>query len=209
MIANIRELIATVPQSKIEVALDELTPREREVLSWLAAGKTDKDIAALPAKVDAGEFIVTVELDPPRGHNIEKLVQGAKLLKERGVEIVDINDGSLGRVRMSVLPTAMLIRDASGLDINMHFTCRDRNLMGIQGDLLGAHALDVRNALVIHEFLQVNDAAGSAFYQGNSNWMVRFYELKSLEEYRRWSAAITCPITAGVLASAGPRKKKV
>ena len=66
------------------------------------------------ARLDAGEFLVTVELDPPRGHNIEKLVQGAKLLKERGVEIVDINDGSLGRVRMSVLPTAILVRDATG-----------------------------------------------------------------------------------------------
>jgi homocysteine S-methyltransferase len=92
---------------------------------------------------------VTVELDPPRGHNIEKLVQGAKLLKERGVEIVDINDGSLGRVRMSVLPTAILVREATGLDINMHFTCRDRNLMGIQADVLGAHALDIRNILAM------------------------------------------------------------
>jgi homocysteine S-methyltransferase len=103
----------------------------------------------LQRRLDAGEFLVTVELDPPRGHNIEKLVQGAKLLKERGVEIVDINDGSLGRVRMSVLPTAMLVRDATGLDINMHFTCRDRNLMGIQADLLGAHAMDIRNILAM------------------------------------------------------------
>jgi homocysteine S-methyltransferase len=100
-------------------------------------------------KLEAGELLVTVELDPPRGHNIEKLVQGAKLLKERGVEIVDINDGSLGRVRMSVLPTAILVREATGLDINMHFTCRDRNLMGIQADVLGAHALDIRNILAM------------------------------------------------------------
>jgi len=103
----------------------------------------------LQRKLDAGEFVVTVELDPPRGHTVDKLVQGAKLLKERGVAIVDINDGSLGRVRMSVLATALLVRDATGLDVNMHFTCRDRNLMGIQGDLLGAHALDVRNILAM------------------------------------------------------------
>jgi 5,10-methylenetetrahydrofolate reductase len=50
---------------------------------------------------------------------------------------------------MSVLPTAMLVRDATGLDINMHFTCRDRNLMGIQADLLGAHAMDIRNILAM------------------------------------------------------------
>jgi homocysteine S-methyltransferase len=103
----------------------------------------------LGRKLAAREFVVTVELDPPRGHTVEKLVQGAKLLRERGVDIVDINDGSLGRVRMAVLPTALLVREATGLDINMHFTCRDRNLMGIQGDLLGAHALDVRNILAM------------------------------------------------------------
>src|SRR3989442_3092186 len=103
----------------------------------------------LGRKLAAREFVVTVELDPPRGHTVEKLVQGAKLLRERGVDIVDINDGSLGRVRMAVLPTALLVREATGLDINKHFTCRDRNLMGIQGDLLGAHALDVRNILAM------------------------------------------------------------
>jgi 5,10-methylenetetrahydrofolate reductase len=100
-------------------------------------------------KFEAREFVVTVELDPPRGHTVDKLVQGAKLLRDKGVEIVDINDGSLGRVRMSVLATALLVREATGLDINMHFTCRDRNLMGIQADLLGAHALDIRNILAM------------------------------------------------------------
>ena len=130
-------------------------PRPRPV----RAGRMEPDETAglataapptrLARKLAAGEFIVSVELDPPRGHNIEKLVQGAKLLKERGVEIVDINDGSLGRVRMSVLPTAILVREATGLDINMHFTCRDRNLMGIQADLLGAHAMDIRNILAM------------------------------------------------------------
>jgi len=111
--------------------------------------RVDRPPTVLGRKLAAREFVVTVELDPPRGHTAEKLVQGAKLLRERGVDIVDINDGSLGRVRMAVLPTALLVRDATGLDINMHFTCRDRNLMGIQGDLLGAHALDVRNILAM------------------------------------------------------------
>jgi homocysteine S-methyltransferase len=103
----------------------------------------------LQSRLAPGDFLVTVELDPPRGHAIEKLVQGAKLLSERGVEVVDINDGSLGRVRMAVLPTAMLVREATGLDISMHFTCRDRNLMGIQADLLGAHAVGIRNILAM------------------------------------------------------------
>jgi homocysteine S-methyltransferase len=104
---------------------------------------------ALQRKLAAGEFVVTVELDPPRGHTVDKLVQGAKLLKERGVEIVDINDGSLGRVRMAVLPTALLVREATGLDVSVHFTCRDRNLMSIQAELLAAQALDLRNVLAM------------------------------------------------------------
>ncbi|HWN89926.1 MAG TPA: bifunctional homocysteine S-methyltransferase/methylenetetrahydrofolate reductase, partial [Verrucomicrobiae bacterium] len=124
-------------------------PRRPRVEREVPALITTAAPTLLQRKLEAGEFLVTVELDPPRGHNIEKLVQGAKLLKERGVEIVDINDGSLGRVRMSVLPTAILVREATGLDINMHFTCRDRNLMGIQADVLGAHALDIRNILAM------------------------------------------------------------
>ena len=111
---------------------------------WLQVPRTP-----LQRKLDRGEFVITVELDPPRGHSVEHLVQGAKILRDRGVDLVDINDGSLGRVSMGVLPTAVLIRERTGLDVNMHFTCRDRNLLGIQADLLGAHALDIRNILAL------------------------------------------------------------
>ncbi|HET7876189.1 MAG TPA: bifunctional homocysteine S-methyltransferase/methylenetetrahydrofolate reductase [Methylomirabilota bacterium] len=147
---HIRAMRETLDRLVPGRAAARVEPRRPRVEVAEAPGVT---AAAAPTllqrKLEAGEFLITVELDPPRGHNIEKLVQGAKLLKERGVEIVDINDGSLGRVRMSVLPTAILVRDATGLDINMHFTCRDRNLMGIQADLLGAHAMDIRNILAM------------------------------------------------------------
>jgi len=144
----------------MRAALDTVAPARRMTAPAAAPARVTvvrDDTGIAPAarptlmqqKLAAGDFVVSVELDPPRGHTVEKLVQGAKLLKERGVEIVDINDGSLGRVRMSVLATALLVREATGLDINMHFTCRDRNLMGIQAELLGAHALDVRNILAM------------------------------------------------------------
>ena len=154
----------TTPQhtAAMRETLDRLTPvaRRREPRVVVArptrpAAPSTFGVAPAPAptllqrRLEVGDFVVTVELDPPRGHTVDKLVQGAKLLKEKGVEIVDINDGSLGRVRMSVLATALLVRDGTGLDVNMHFTCRDRNLMGIQGDLLGAHALDIRNILAM------------------------------------------------------------
>ncbi len=152
----------TTPQHirAMREALDRLAPGRAPVRAEAAKRPRAEAVEApslattpaptlLQRKLDTGTFVVTVELDPPRGHNIEKLIQGAKLLKERGVEIVDINDGSLGRVRMSVLPTAILVRDATGLDVTMHFTCRDRNLMGIQADVLGAHAMDIRNILAM------------------------------------------------------------
>src|SRR5438045_4377518 len=139
--------------------LDRRIPSPRRVVARAAAPRPAPVEATgiarmlpptpLARKLEAREFVVTVELDPPRGHTVDKLVQGAKLLKEKGVEIVDINDGSLGRVRMSVLATALLIRDHTGLDINMHFTCRDRNLMGIQADLPGAHAPGIRTLLAM------------------------------------------------------------
>jgi methionine synthase / methylenetetrahydrofolate reductase (NADH) len=151
----------TTPQhtAAMREALDRLRPGTRRVEARPVAPRPA--VAEMPGvaralpptllqrKIEAGDFVVTVELDPPRGHTVDKLVQGAKLLRDKGVEIVDINDGSLGRVRMSVLATALLVRDHTGLDINMHFTCRDRNLMGIQADLLGAHALDIRNILAM------------------------------------------------------------
>jgi homocysteine S-methyltransferase len=147
-IAAMREVLDRRRPARPEARRKALT-----VSPVATSGSTGLHVARPPTllgrKLAAREFVVTVELDPPRGHTVEKLVQGAKLLRERGVDIVDINDGSLGRVRMAVLPTALLVREATGLDINMHFTCRDRNLMGIQGDLLGAHALDVRNILAM------------------------------------------------------------
>jgi homocysteine S-methyltransferase len=135
------------------LARPRAAPRPRRAAAREAGAPVDAGLAAEPTalqrKLEAGEFVVTVELDPPRGHSVEKLVQGAKLLKERGVEIVDINDGSLGRVRMAVLPTALLVREATGLDVSLHLTCRDRNLMGLQGELLAAQALDLRNILAM------------------------------------------------------------
>jgi homocysteine S-methyltransferase len=135
------------------LATPRSAPRPRRTMVREPRAPADAELAPestiLQRKLEAGDFVVTVELDPPRGHTVEKLVQGAKLLKERGVEIVDINDGSLGRVRMAVLPAALLIRETTGLDVSMHFTCRDRNLMSIQGELLAAQALDIRNILAM------------------------------------------------------------
>ncbi len=95
------------------------------------------------------KFIVTVEMDLPRGLNVQKVLQGAKSLKIHGADLIDISDGARARLRMNPLSISTLIQNQVGIEVMMHFSCRDRNLLAVQADLLGAHALGIRNILAI------------------------------------------------------------
>lgn len=95
------------------------------------------------------KFIVSVELDPPRSLNPEKLLKGARMLKELGVDAINVADSPMARVRMSALTICYLIQHTVGVETIIHFTTRDRNLMGLQSDLMGAHAAGVRNILAL------------------------------------------------------------
>lgn len=103
----------------------------------------------LAEKLEAGEFVVSVEIDPPRGHNPHKCLDGARMLREAGVEFINVADSPMARVRMGALAMCSLIQRETGLETIIHFTTRDRSLMGLQSDLLGAHALNVRNVLTL------------------------------------------------------------
>ncbi len=100
-------------------------------------------------KIDNKEFITTVELLSPKGINTTKVLKSARKLKEKGIDSVNIPDGPRASSRMSAMATASLIRKETDIDVILHYTCRDRNLLGIQSDLLGAKALDIRNFLLI------------------------------------------------------------
>ncbi|MCE9559245.1 MAG: bifunctional homocysteine S-methyltransferase/methylenetetrahydrofolate reductase [Armatimonadetes bacterium] len=95
------------------------------------------------------KFVITVEMDLPRGLKVEKVIQGARALKIKGADVIDISDGARARLRMNPLSASKLIQDQVGIEVMMHFACRDRNLLAVQADLLGAHALGVRNILAI------------------------------------------------------------
>jgi homocysteine S-methyltransferase len=96
------------------------------------------------------KFVVSVEIDPPRGINTTKVMEGARLMANRGVDCVNIADSPMARIRMSAMALAYQIHTHfPRLEIILHFTCRDRNLMGLQSDLLGAHALGLRNILAL------------------------------------------------------------
>ncbi len=95
------------------------------------------------------KFAVSVEVDPPLGIDPSKAIEGARVLKEMGVDAVNIADGPRATARMSPMALAMLIKDRVGIDPIVHYCCRDRNLLGMQMDLIGAEALGLRNLLII------------------------------------------------------------
>ncbi|HOC31367.1 MAG TPA: bifunctional homocysteine S-methyltransferase/methylenetetrahydrofolate reductase [Armatimonadota bacterium] len=103
----------------------------------------------LLAKLNAGKFVVSVELDPPKGFNPTKVLRGAEFFRDLGVDAINVADSPMARVRMGCLAMSALVQTRTGVETIMHFTCRDRNLMGLQSDLLGAHGLGVRNILAL------------------------------------------------------------
>jgi methylenetetrahydrofolate reductase (NADPH) len=97
--------------------------------------------------VAAREFLITAEVAPPKGGNVAHMVEMASSLKGR-VHAVNITDGSRAVMRMSPLPAAVILMQ-HGIEPICQFACRDRNRIGLQGDLLGAHALGIQNILAI------------------------------------------------------------
>ena len=96
-----------------------------------------------------GTFTVTVELLPPRGLSRGALVEQARQLRIHGVDFVNIPDGPRASARMSALAASLVVQQQAGLETILHYACRDRNLLGMQSDLLGAHSMGVRNLLLI------------------------------------------------------------
>jgi homocysteine S-methyltransferase len=88
-----------------------------------------------------GTFVFAVELLPPRGYQTDQVVERAKRLR--------IGGGQRGGARISALSLAVLIEQQAGIETLLHYACRDRNLLGIQSDLLGAHAMGLRNLMLV------------------------------------------------------------
>jgi homocysteine S-methyltransferase len=103
----------------------------------------------LARELTRGTFVIGVELLPPRGFEAEPAIQRARELKRYGVDVVNIPDGLRAGARLSALSLALLIEQQAGIETLLHYACRDRNLLGIQSDLLGAHAIGLRNLLLI------------------------------------------------------------
>jgi homocysteine S-methyltransferase len=103
----------------------------------------------LAQKLAQGKFVVAVEMDPPRGLSAHKLLAGASLLAEAGADVINVADSPMARMRMSPWAVCDLLRRQVGVDTTLHFPTRGRNLLRVQGDLLAAHALGIRNVFVV------------------------------------------------------------
>ena len=105
--------------------------------------------SGLGKKLAAGQPITCIELTPPRGVDANKIIESAKLCAEHGVDAINIPDGPRASARLSPLVTALKIEQAVGIETILHICCRDKNLIGLQSDLLGIHAMGLRNVLLI------------------------------------------------------------
>ena len=103
----------------------------------------------LGQKIARGEFVTMVEIVPPKGTNIGKELEGAKFLKSVGVDAINIPDSPRASARMSNQALSVLLQQQAGIEAILHYTCRDRNVLCIQSDLLGAAAIGIKNLICI------------------------------------------------------------
>ena len=125
------------PRSAIEIAAE---PASRPPA---VAGPT-----GLQSRLAAGAFVIAVEVEPPRSFNAARLVAAAGTLRDAGADVIDVADSPMAKMRMSAWAACRLVEEAVGIETVLHFPTRGRNLLRLQGDLLGAHALGIRNLFV-------------------------------------------------------------
>ena len=154
---HIRQMVAETrslqPQRRVTVAaagkaaagtnMDAPEPRER--LQAVALAEKSK----LGAKLAAGRFVTFVEILPPRGIDASREIAGAKLCADHGIDCINVPDGPRASARLSAQATCQLIQQQAGIEAVNHFCCRDRNILGIQSELLAAHAVGIRNLICI------------------------------------------------------------
>lgn len=140
-IAN--EVKALSPSRKISVTMvpEDQRPQVQPI--------PRREKSSFARKICEGRFVASVEIVPPKGCDPSGVLQGVRLLKEAGIDAVNIPDGPRAMSRMGAIPLAAIIEREVGIEAIFHYCCRDRNLLGMQSDLLGAYALGLRNILII------------------------------------------------------------
>lgn len=139
-------------------AITSIIPhRQPKIVSVKTEKKTDKKVDPIPLakkselaeKIAGGRFVTSVEITPPRGCDPKRILESAKILKENNVDAVNIPDGPRALTRMSAQHLSCLIQNHVGIETVLHYTCRDRNLLGMMSDMLGLYAVGIRNLLLV------------------------------------------------------------
>ena len=131
-------------QRTMAVAVEEPVAKSKALAKVPVANKSK-----LGAKLAAGEFVSFVEILPPRGVDASKEIEGSRLCAEAGIDCINVPDGPRASARLSAQVTCQLIQQQAGIEAVLHFCCRDRNILSIQSELLGAHTVGVRNLICI------------------------------------------------------------
>ncbi len=133
-----------------------LRPAQRQVAIFVPKDESQgiepvplRERSSLARKIADGEFVTSVELLPPKGISSGKVLEAGVILKEKGVDAVNIPDGARATARMGAMFLALQMGREAGIEPILHYCCRDRNLIGMQGDLLGLYASGLRNILII------------------------------------------------------------
>lgn len=142
---RVRDAIAASSRSGKKSSPMVDLPIKNSSVEGIAVEKKSK----LSAKIAQNKFVVSVEIDPPKGTNLSKVLEAAELCKKSGIDCINIADGPRASARMNPASLAVIFEREIGIETIIHYCCRDRNLLGIQSDLLGAHALGLRNVLII------------------------------------------------------------
>jgi len=129
-------------RSAVSVFVTEQTPSDIKVTP-------QEKKSGLAKKISEGRFVTSVEIVPPKGCDPARMLDSVRLLKEAGIDAVNVPDGPRAQSRMGVLAVSTLIEQQVGIETVVHYCCRDRNLLGMTSDLLGAAALGLRNLLII------------------------------------------------------------
>ena len=145
----------TTPQhiAAMRKALDTIPQTELPRVSVLPQEEIAEAAQELPTpfaqKLNSGGFAIAVEMDPPRGLSTHKLMAGASLLADAGANVINVADSPMARMRMSAWAVCDVVQRKVGVETTLHFPTRGRNLLRVQGDLLAAHALGIRNVFVV------------------------------------------------------------
>ncbi len=150
--AHIKMMAEAVRSVSPRQAVSEARKQSANVIDLKPSGVTvipKEERSRWSAKLARGEFVTSVEVLPPKGCDVQKTIDSIRLLRESGVDAVNIPDGPRAQTRMSAMATAVLVQREVGIEAVLHYCCRDRNLLGMMSDLLGAAALEVHNLLLI------------------------------------------------------------